>query len=857
MARVPGLPRGGMTPHLDLEERPPRRLPPKRPSFGTQRADAPVPFRKTLLAPICPGPAQGFFSRSLSAALLGGAAWLFGVSPAVATEGVAGAPLPGVGFGAVVEEHFDPGQLTGYGLFKYFWEPNGDHDLADGGQTEVNRAGAQKLLVYAKTHDLAGAPKADGVSPAERALVAHLVDHPNYEGYFNGLGKVEITRAFGLASSPLSNALGSSPSTSSESDAALLLPGRVSRLDAKQLAGVPAILLASKFSAEYQSRRDELEGADDEKEQSRQVLGLFRDYCLALWANAETPDTENAGRALLEALAETSSGMVLGAQRYSGAPWSAAQGMVLGLLDPTVFPTAFPLVPSGEGVTFMDLDGSMAEAMAFLDQYRKLQGLPIGAEAFEGKNNLGHLIGEPSGHVRYGDADERQPFQSTRLNWGAALFPGDPEVKALPPSPDLEFPIDFIDGRGLMVGAVPAFGEKLVVRDRQGHPVRVEKEIVRNSSGKPVAWTAHFSDQRGRRLSGSDLLAVIVDQMGQIKGDGQASQRINLDWTGFCERMAAAQVIKLRYDLPELDRSEIKVAVRGQTLTIPKVQAQALLDTGMMDLAAAYEFRGFRFDGEPATILLDDGKTYQEFLNEGTFLPEHRGARIGGDMVKRTIEDRDGARTVLAPGDEDEHQGDFVLGGVKVSAQHLSQVTGETPSDLRPSIYLAWIIAQNGVFASDSILTLPVSNDIRWVNQVEQWRQTGGAAPAWVPQGEIMGIQGPLTRQDEDQVTWLRGLYKTNRDGDLEAQAFILWVQTDENGLIINEGFRKGRPDFTWAPVGALDWSRPSGFTPFDVPELRLALLVNGLDRSGEEMESIAARLNFPPHWRTLRTEQD
>src|SRR5688572_6568442 len=99
---------------------------------------------------------------------------------------------------------------------------------------------------------------------------------------------------------------------------------------------------AKAFLREYRGQAAYLEDSSAAAgERARRTLSLFRDYATALWAGGETSYTEQIGTALLDAFAETRSGKLAGSKNYNGAPWSAAQSLMLGL-DPNEFASHFP-----------------------------------------------------------------------------------------------------------------------------------------------------------------------------------------------------------------------------------------------------------------------------------------------------------------------------------------------------------------------------------------------------------------------------------------------------------------------------------------------------------------------------------
>ncbi|MBK6690216.1 MAG: hypothetical protein IPG45_37470 [Deltaproteobacteria bacterium] len=498
--------------------------------------------------------------------------------------------------------------LDQYGLFQRFWHTHNDPDLSGGGLNELTQAGAQKLFEYATQHELNGQPSAGAqrkITPEEREVIKALLEHPHYGRFFEQDGRVKVMELFGLRAEEVHSPDALRPVDHGE----LHLPGRQSRQSEARLANVNIRQLPELFAAEYQGRRAEFEGRGTDEEKGLKTLALFRDYTQALWSRGEAPDTEAVGHALLDAFEKTRFGKIVGNKNFNGAPWGAAQSLALGL-DPNHFPVDFPKAGSDVKTTYLAMNDAMAEPMGYVDQYLEKLGRETGAKAFELRSPLGFMIGEPNGHNKRGSLSEARPFASSGLNWGIPLFPGDAQIKDLPPKAGFEFKIDCLDGLGNFLRCDPKYGERLKVLDEQGNALKVEK-IIHEEGGKAVSWSAKFTTAAGVEVPADKVLGVFVDRNDRIKGDKQTNKDVNMWWWGFCDRNTAQRLYKAKYGIPELDTDKVEVKAGRGKLEIPTAIAQKLLDADVPDIVTGESMCGFRFNNEPQQVSLKDGRTLQ------------------------------------------------------------------------------------------------------------------------------------------------------------------------------------------------------------------------------------------------------
>jgi hypothetical protein len=807
--------------------------------------------------------------------------------------------------------------LDNYGIFKLFWKTHGDPDLSGEGLNEVSTKGAQKLYDYAMSHELDGTESAANrrvIDDDEKALFKALLEHPHYGAFFEADGRVKLIELIRLNPADVHGPNITRP----KKDPAIDLGDRVSAYGAAQLASTEQVRLPLLFADEYRKKAGVLEAANvAPEERSKKVLALFRDYTTALWAKGETEQTEDVGNKLLDALEKTRSGMILGSKDPNGAPWNLAQSLVLGM-DPNAYPTEFPKAHKAGEVTYLAMHGEMQESMKWADEWRAAFGLEKKASAYEGLSPLGWLIGEESGHLKRGNLDEKQPFASSGLNWGIVLFPGDEQIRSLPPKPGFEFPIDCLDGFSSFIVCKPKAGDKLVVRDQQGRPVKVEKQI-QMENGKPVSWTAKFSDAQGKEIAPDKVLGVIVDARGNVKGDGRAANNVNMWWWGFCDRNTAQVLYKSKFQIPQLARDTIKVKANGKIIEVPKADAQKLIDCDMPDLVTQQTFCGFRFNANPQKIVLKSGESITAKVGQEVFDSGAATTRLSGDVVAihdgpgrpllgtldvdgQQISVRDIISITKGEGDKvtvkvknewrDTVEGklntkvpwdkavqedgktvlkqtpDFAIRGALtvtladgtskgIELSDIVQVVGETQRDLRISQFAAWVGQEGGMFATDGSMGEVVSNGMRWVNAIEEDVRQGDDRPDWAPKGDLLGVEGELVRAPGDRLCWMRAKFAMEEGADPNSTAFSGWVQLSKDGRILNEGFSEGEPDFGWSGHGPLNWLAPSTFNPYMDPNLRVALFVNGVKERGAELDALAKRLNLPENYKDLLVPQN
>lgn len=809
----------------------------------------------------------------------------------------------------------DARNIQNYGLFKLFWNTHGDQDLSGGGLNEISVRGAHKLYDYALTHNLDGTDTpADRriVDPDEKAVIKALLEDPHYGSFFEQDGRVKLIELFGLNAAdihPPADIVRPKPAGRIE------LGARASQYGEGQLSSVDPERLPAMFSAEYRQKGSFFEAFNaTPEERSRRIVALLRDYSQALWSKDETPATEHIGNALLDEFEKTRSGRLLGSKNYNGAGWNVAQSLVLGL-DPNAFETKFVDAKRAGEVTYLSMHGEMVGPMALADEWRAALGLQKKAAAYEMLSPLGWMIGEESGHMKKGNLDEQTPFASSGLNWGLVLFPGDAQISSLPPKDGFEFPIDCLDGFSNFIVCRPAQGDRLLVKDERGNTLQVVKEI-QAQNGKDLSWTAKFLDAAGQPVDPSKVLGVIVDRNGRVKGDGKATGSVNMWWWGFCDRNTAQALYKTKFDIPQLEREEIKVKAGGKMITLPKAEAQKLLDCDIPDIVTNPTMSAFRFNGNPKRVMLKNGQGLDASVGQEVFDSGAALRRISGDVVSvhdgpgrpllggvelktqngsETIaakdivsitKDLDSSHVVVKVQNQwrDTIEGELVTavpfdravrennklvlaqtpdyairgavgmtladGTVKtVPVEQIEYITGETQRDVRLSQFAVWVSHNNGMFATDSAIGEVVSNGMRWVNKIDQDVREGEDRPDWAPKGELDGIEGKMIRMPGDRLVWMRGLFAYNPGTEPDSTAFAGWVQLSKDGRIVNEGFTEQQPDFGWSAAGPLNWLAASTFNPYLDPELRVAILVNGLNARGAELEAIAKRLNLPANY--------
>jgi hypothetical protein len=522
--------------------------------------------------------------------------------------------------------------VTEFALFKYFWETEGQDGLglARHGLDEVTPEGVVKLIAWARTHDVDGKEKKatlQRLDPDQRAVMRAIIDHSRYGQYFEVDARPPLYKAFSIDAASVKIAPGNLRPTKAGDIEIAGVTDRASRLRYASLTTLPDLM-----RQEYQERRAFFEDqAISVETRGLRALGLLKDYADAMWSRGEKPETENTGYKLLEEFMKLPYAAVHGTKDFNGAGFNVAQSLVLGL-DPNKLETRFPDATLEAPNTYFSMNGEMAKAMGFVDLWLEAHGRPKGAEAYEKKSPLGWMLGQEVGHTKAGNLNEKKPFSSSGLNWGLLLFPNDDEVRNLPPKADFEFAIDCIDGFNNAVTARAEWGDRLEVRGADGAPLTVEKKIETDAEGKAKSWYAVFKDADGHEVDPSKVLGVILNASGEIKGDGKATREINMWWWGFCDRNTAQRLYKSMYGVPQLDR-DVRLAVDGKEIVIPKDEAQKIIDMDIPDLVPRETMSGFRFNEEPQVVKLKNGRTIEARVRDIALDAGPGVERVSGDLV--------------------------------------------------------------------------------------------------------------------------------------------------------------------------------------------------------------------------------
>ncbi|MFO0723232.1 MAG: hypothetical protein U1E65_05595 [Myxococcota bacterium] len=720
--------------------------------------------------------------------------------------------------------------LESYALFKKFWTTPDDakDGLSHRGLDEVTPDGAKNLAEYARTHELDGSETPAGsekIDEDEKSLMKAILENDHYGAFFELDARPVIFEKFALPAAEVKP----TPVAKHPVDAGeIAIPANVST---QKLGGVPAGKLGALFEKEYASRKAYFEGQGTPEEKGLKLLGLLKSYADALWARGETEETENAGHALLDAFEQLPFAKSVGMKDYSGIGFSAAQSLVLGA-DPNDFKSRFPkALPTAE-TTYLSMSDQMAKPMSFVDDYRAALGQKRAAEAFELKSPLGWMLGEEVGHTKHGNLDEKSPFATSGLNWGVLLFPSDAEIAALPPKAGFEFPIDCIDGFNSAVQARPAWGDRLEVVDKDGKALKVEKQIEKDAEGKAVSWSAIFKDGAGNVVDPSTVTGLIKTKTGKVKGDGKVSRSLDMWWWGFCDRNTAQRLYKSRYEIPQLDRDNIKIKAGEKIITVPKEMAQKLIDCDIPDLVTGETFCAFRFNDEPQVLKLKNGETLEGRVKSLALEAGPGVTRVKGDIIAV----HDAPKRPMLGSIEIETS----YGSEPVDVRKIVSITQEEDGKVTIKTKDMW----------NSSLTGKLTSEVPWdkakvvdgkkvLTQDETFPIRGGftvdlldGSQKRIAASEVSQIQGE-TQKDvrlSQYMVWVgqnEGMYATDGSTGVVVSNGMRWV----NKIDVREELGDERP--TWAPAG--DLSGIQG--PLERQPGDKLLWVNGLYASSKDSE--------------------
>lgn len=699
---------------------------------------------------------------------------------------------------------FNPQNLTSYALFKRFWTTEeGTHDgLAHRGLDEVTPLGANNLAKFAEEHEIDGTASAEGakkIDADEKALMKAILEHEHYGSFFELDARPLVLEKFGLPA----ESVHATPTAKHPTDAGTVnIPANVSKYSASQLANVNPAQLPGLMAQEYASRKAHFESSSiSVEERGLRTLGLLKAYADALWSRGETDQTEAIGHELLDAFEKMKYGAIA-AKDYNGAGWSAAQSVVLGL-DPNKFDTKFPQAYPTADTTYLAMNDGMAKPMSYVDEYLAAKGFEKKAEAFELKSPLAWMLGEESGHTKKGNLSEAKPFSTSGLNWGVLLFPGDAEIKKLPPKAGFEFPIDCIDGLNNAIVAKPQWGDKLEVVDAQGKKLKVEKVIEKDASGKAVSWSAVFKDSSGAAVSPDKVLGLIKTASGQVKGDGKASRSLDMWWWGFCDRNTAQRLYKSAYEIPQLDRETIKIRSGDKTISVPMADAQKLIDADIPDLVTGETYCGFRFNDEAQQIRLKNGQILSGKVRDLALDSGPGMSRLGGDMI--TI--HDAPKRPMLGNIEIKTAG----GSEFVDVREIEKITQEADGKVTVKTKGGWPESVSGELLTavpwDKATTVDgkkvLAQDADFVIRGGFSIDLENGSTKRVTAAEIQSITGESQKEMRisQYMTWvsqLQGMYATDGSQGVVVSNGMRWV----NKLDVREETSDARP--SWAPEGEL-----------------------------------------------------
>jgi hypothetical protein len=149
-----------------------------------------------------------------------------------------------------------------------------------------------------------------------------------------------------------------------------------------------------------------------------------------------------------------------------------------------------------------------------------------------------------------------------------------------------------------------------------------------------------------------------------------------------------------------------------------------------------------------------------------------------------------------------------------------------------------------------------VSNGKRWVNKIEVDQRRTADKPEWISEyDKVEGEAGPIDFKEGDQVMWVRGLYRYGGEGEANSSSFSGFYQV-RDGVIVNQGFIDGEPDFVWGAdlAAGINLQAKSSYNAYMPPELRMKLMINGVKDLNDEK---AKSLGMPANWKTMRIPQE
>ena len=452
---------------------------------------------------------------------------------------------------------------------------------------------------------------------------------------------------------------------------------------------------------------------------------------------------------------------------------------VMGADSPAWTTTYWPSAGSGD----MDQAGSPGSnlwakegPLGKLDKLLNARGMGDRAKAleFERKPMLTWLIGDRStaGHfVPNANLKESDAEMTTGVD-----FDGDGKL-----SKDVK--VDFIDQHGNF----SAVWGRDALKPKLGDETLTRKTITDAQGAKSF----EFFHADGRKLAADEVSKVFY---ANPSSDGKVEGTMNIGWWGYCDQVALAGI---------LFKEPMKASVTVDGVTFTKQDMLGLLTTIASSQARGTDFAGARYNGEPDTVRLKNGKTLQGKLETSVEFRTSAMRREGGDTMVLSKVDTD---LKFRTPDGTVHD---------LKAADVVRLTREDEAEMSPMDFhktvIKWLGEDKRAAVMDRDAGSHVWNYNFWKATVKEGKELTGTARPTEP-----GFNGPADANNKVVQFEMEVLLGTSTSWGND---YKYWLELDKQGNPVNGGWQgTAPPDFMWRPMNTATFTGANPRNPYVDP---------------------------------------
>jgi len=445
--------------------------------------------------------------------------------------------------------------------------------------------------------------------------------------------------------------------------------------------------------------------------------------------------------------------------------------------------TYWPMAGSGDmdqagnaGTNLWAKDGPLAK----MDKLLEARGMSDKAKAleFERKPALNWLVGDsnkgqfiPNSGLKESDAE-----YTTGVD-----FDGDGKITK-------GVKADFLDARGNFAPAYSrsSFAPKL----KEGEQViNLTRRAVQDDSDD-TNWEYFRPD--GTKLTADEAKEVFYTH---ARGDGKVDGTMSVGWWGSCDKVALAGIL---FKEPKKDSVEMD----GVTFT--KQDMKGLLTVVADSQARGTDFVGARYDERPDIITLKNGSTVNGKIQDDIQFRTSDMVRRSGDYM--TINDVNQPVTIKLPdGTTKTYQADEISSLAREDAADMSA------ADFHKTMH-KWLGEDKRPAAMDKDSGDHVWNYNFWKADVNNARELKGDARPSEP-----GFNGPIDPKNTVTEYEMEVFFGPSETSGTD---YKYWLETDNNGKVVNSGWKSANPDFMWRPSSFNNWEGYNSRNPYVDPRI-------------------------------------